>query len=93
MKPVETPSTNTILTAPKGQENSVFNLPVTRYTMQTPDGDVDCVMSCWELSPEELEKFKETGRIYFHMYGNTHPPMMLTPYPLEDLANVKPKEQ
>ena len=92
MKPVETPSTNTILTAPKGQENSVFNLPVTRYTMQTPDGDVDCVMSCWELSPEELEKFKETGSIYFHMYGNTHPPMMLTPYPLEDLANVKPKE-
>ena len=92
MKPVETSSTNTILTAPKGQENSVFNLPVTRYTMQTPDGDMDCVMSCWELTPEELKMIEETGKIYIHMSGNTHPPMMLTPYPLEELANVKTKE-
>ena len=93
MKTVEKPSTNTILTETKGQENSVFNLPVTRYTMQTPDGNMDCVMSCWELTQEELKMIAETGKIYFHMYGNTHPPMMLTTYPLEDLAYVKPKEQ
>lgn len=87
MKAVETPSTNLILTAPVGDEDFVLDLPVTQYEMETPNGVMDCIMSCWELSPDELKRIQETGKIYFHMYGKTHPPMLLTLDTLEEMMS------
>lgn len=71
MKAVKTATTNGVL---KGNSDNVFDLPVTNLTYS--DG-VPAVESCWELSPEEIEEVKRTGRIYFICFGRTHPPIML----------------
>lgn len=90
MTPVQLPTTNLILTAPKNSEDTIMDLPVTKYSIETPDGVQECVMSGWQLSPEELEYLNNhNGIIYFHTYGNTHPPIMLTPLPLEALKDVE----
>lgn len=74
MKPIETKNTNSILKAPKGALN-VVDLPITRFAFK--DGR-NAVESCWELSETEIEKIKETGKIYFVALGNTHPPILLS---------------
>lgn len=73
MKPVKTEFTNSILKAPEGSEN-VVDLPITK--LKYTDGS-NAVESCWELSEKELEKVKETGKIYFVCMGKTHPPIFL----------------
>jgi hypothetical protein len=74
MKPIETSSTNSILKAPQDSEN-VIDLPITR--LQYMDG-THAVESCWEMSEEELEIVKKTGRVYFACFGQTHPPILLS---------------
>lgn len=71
MKAIKTSTTNGVL---KGYGDNVFDLPVTNLTYS--DG-VHAVESCWELSAEEIEEVKRTGRIYFTCLGRTHPPIML----------------
>jgi len=73
MKPVKTEFTNSALKAPEGSDG-VCDLPITRLV--SPEG-YPAVESCWELSKEELEKVKETGKIYFVCMGKTHPPISL----------------
>lgn len=81
MKPIKTNTTNSILKAPKGSDN-VDDLPITR--LEFSDG-THGVESCWELSKEELERVKETGKVYFLAVGDTHPPILLsTKSQLED---------
>ena len=71
MKPVKTENSNSVL---KGYEN-VADLPITRLKYEDESHVVE---SCWELSKEELEKVKETGRVYFVCIGDTHPPILLS---------------
>lgn len=71
MKPVKTENSNSVL---KGYGN-VIDLPITR--LEYKDGS-HAVESCWELSKEELEKIKETGKLYFVCIGDTHPPILLS---------------
>jgi hypothetical protein len=81
MKPIKTNTTNAILGAPQGNEN-VDDLPITR--LEFPDG-AHAVESCWQLSEEELEIIKKTGKVYFLAIGDTHPPILLsTKSQLED---------
>lgn len=75
MKPVKTETTNLILKGP--DDSNVIDLPATRIVYG--DGQVG-IESCWELSPEELEEVKRTGKIYFICIGATHPPICLSPY-------------
>jgi hypothetical protein len=89
MKPIRTDKTNLILTPPKGSESNVGNLPATKYTIKTENSELDCVMSCWELDDKELELINQTKKIYFHTYGDKHPPIMLTPYSLESMVDVE----
>lgn len=74
MKPIKTKNTNSILKAPKGSDN-VDDLPVTRLEFE--DG-IHGVESCWQLSKEELEIIKKTGKVYFLAIGDTHPPILLS---------------
>lgn len=74
MKPIKTENSNSILRAPEGSEN-VDDLPITR--LEFTDG-TRAVESCWELSEEELEIIKKTGRVYFLAIGVTHPPILLS---------------
>lgn len=71
MKPIKTDTTNSIL---KGSDN-VDDLPITR--LEFSDG-THGVESCWKLSKEELERVKETGKVYFLAVGDTHPPILLS---------------
>lgn len=75
MKPIKTSTTNCIL---KGTSPDVLDLPVTRFNI----GDTPAVESCWELSKEELERIMTTGKVYFSIYGNTHPPICLSVDPI-----------
>jgi len=72
MKPVKFKEHNLNLTAPPGMsEEECAPLPV--FT----DGQ-QCI-SCWELSAEEIEKVRRTGRIWLSvMSGNTQPPVWLS---------------
>jgi hypothetical protein len=73
--PVEFPEQNTVLKAAPGTESWVRDLPIYR---QYPDGVNDqCVVSCWELSAEEVAEIVRTGRVYFQAFGPTHPPVAL----------------
>ncbi len=74
MKPVKTKNTNSVLRAPKSNEN-VEDLSITRF--QYEDG-THAVESCWEISEEELEIIKKTGKVYFLAIGVTHPPILLS---------------
>jgi hypothetical protein len=72
MIPIKTEMTNSTL---KGPSPDVMDLPVTRF--QYAD-DIPGVESCWQLSREEILKVVETGKIYFDIWGSTHPPILLS---------------
>lgn len=74
MKPVKTETTNAVLKAPESQPE-VIDLPITRFKFSDGGNGVE---SCWQLSEEELQKVKETGKVYFICIGDTHPPIMLS---------------
>lgn len=75
MKPIKTEYTNSNLKAPKGQEESVIDLPITRLYLEN---GTHAVESCWQLSNEELEEVKRTGKVYFICMGDTHPAILLS---------------
>lgn len=74
MKPVKTKNANSVLRAPNDSDN-VDDLPITR--VQYEDG-THAVESCWEMSEEELEIIKKTGKVFFLAIGATHPPILLS---------------
>jgi hypothetical protein len=73
--PVNFPEQNAVLPPYPGTESWVRPLPIYR---QYPDGVNDqCVVSCWELSPEEIAEIVRTGKVYFQAFGSTHPPVSI----------------
>ena len=47
---------------------------------QRYNGPLGQVVTCWQLSPEELQKVQETGEIWLSLltFGNPLQPVMLT---------------
>lgn len=72
MIPVRTETTNCILI---GSSPDVIDLPVTQFRWNE---SVPAVQSCWQLSDDELQEVIKTGKIYFSVWGNTHPPICLS---------------
>lgn len=35
-------------------------------------------VSCWEVTPEELQRIQETGRVWLLVWGDVHPPVGVT---------------
>lgn len=71
MKPIKTETTNAIYTL-----EGCNDLPVTKYTN---DANLETgVESCWELTPEEIKKVQETGKIFLYIQGEHIPPVLLT---------------
>ncbi|MDF2906828.1 MAG: hypothetical protein K0R34_2149 [Herbinix sp.] len=81
MTPVRTETTNCIL---RGNTPDVMDLPVTQY--ETDDG-ILATQSCFELSEEEIREVIRSGRIYFSLYGNAHPPICLSTTPFVEEVN------
>lgn len=74
---IEFPEANTVLRAPTPEDaaaGTVYDLHVHRY--RDLDGNPN-VISCWKLSPEELEEVARTGVVWFNSWGNTHPPISI----------------
>lgn len=71
MKPIKTETTNAIYTL-----EGCNDLPVTKYTNEA---NLETgVESCWELTPEEIKKVQETGKIFLYIQGERIPPVLLT---------------
>lgn len=68
MRPVKFEEANVVMKAPPGEEENVFDMPAFR--------DKGNIVSCWELTDEEVEEIVKTKRIYALMKG-IQPPMLL----------------
>lgn len=74
MIPVKTPYSNAVF-CKQGCED----LPGTHYRYETEDGPGPVgIETVWQLTPEELEVVKETGRIYLYTVGETIQPLFLS---------------
>ena len=64
------------LTAPMGEEDRVYDLPIRRICY---DGDPAtlAVVSCWEATWKERLAILFTGRTWFVCWGPTHPPIRI----------------
>lgn len=62
---------NTVLKAPPGSEDKVYDLPICRPT------NYPGVVSCWEVPLEAIHEISKTRRIYLMVQGRTHPPVIL----------------
>ncbi len=65
-------------------DNQCYALPVARIitTIPGPTSDdapanVAAHVSCWELTEDELEEVKKTGKVYVKILGSTLAPMSL----------------
>lgn len=65
--PVDFPGSNVILRPPPGREGDV--LPVHAWR----NGRL--VVTCWELSVDELRAIVDSGRLYVSVMGETMPPL------------------
>ena len=89
MKPVDFEGKNITYVAPPGCEGNVGNLYVLRTEVPALDGSKHkstVVISCWELTDEELELLKQTKKVYLSVYAPFQPPVSLeitTPEPLQ----------
>ena len=74
MVPIKTPYSNALF-CKEGCED----LPGThyRYEHDNAPGEIG-IETVWQLSPEELEIVKQTGRIYLYTVGSTIPPVFLS---------------
>ena len=69
------PESNCTLLAPECRED-VADLPVFRHN--------GGVISCWQLTEEEVSEVMRTGLIWLHVNGPTHPPVYVNgkrPFP------------
>jgi hypothetical protein len=65
---------NSVLRAAPGDEGNVYDLPIARLS----DGSL---MSCWEVDAKALMDIAEDGKIFLHVLGRTHPPLLLLTKP------------
>lgn len=73
---IEFPDQTDILRCPKTIPGC-RDLPIAR--VEDPQLKMPAIVSCWQLSEEELNTLKENGgKIYFIAWGVTHPPISLT---------------
>lgn len=78
MKGTEFPEATMKLLPPEGHEDDVYSLHVWRH----PEGGM--VISKWKMTWRERLSCLWNGYVWFHCWGNTHPPMTIeTSYPFE----------
>ena len=71
--PIRFPEANLVLGPPQGCEDSVNALTVRRL-----EGSL---VSCWQLTAEELAEIQRTGVIWLSVWGRqTQPPVLVTAF-------------
>lgn len=77
-KGIDFPQANSTLGAPTVEDaaaGTVYGLRVRKYV--DLDG-VPNVLSCWELTDEEVELVVLHRRVWFNVWGQTHAPLFIT---------------
>jgi len=78
--PVQFGEANFVLGPPGGYEDAVVPLPVLRKI----GGQL---ISCWSLTPEEIDEIVRTKRVWLSVWGGlTQPPVFVTGHKLDALA-------
>jgi hypothetical protein len=52
-------------------------LEILRTSVRTEAGLFPVIISCWKITPQELEEIKRTGRIWLYVYGHGMPPVAI----------------
>jgi hypothetical protein len=76
MKPIKFEQSNFTWGAPRGQEDKVDGMPAYKGTEKETNWPVS--ISCWELTPEDLRRLNEGGKIWLRVYGQGHPPVSVS---------------
>lgn len=82
MTPTTLPISNTVFGPPSGLEESQVN-SIPAFVGVVPTGPVEGLKFCvvaWKLSPEDLEKLKETGVIYLSVLSMLIPHFLTTDF-------------
>jgi hypothetical protein len=62
--------------APKGEEDKVNGMPA--YKGAEAGTNWPLSISCWEPTPEDLNRLNEGGKIWLRVYGTDHPPVSIS---------------
>lgn len=68
--------------APKGSEDRVHDLHVAKFD--------DHTVSCWRLTPEELEQVQKTGVVWLQIMGHGMYPVYVSGVPLHTVGGEEP---
>lgn len=84
-EPIIFTESNSVLKAPEGQEDMVLDLPILHHIIDIgKEGEpflVAQVVSCWQLTPEEIQEVNNNGgKIYLGALGATHPPVSISAF-------------
>ena len=82
MKPVDFPEKNFTFTKPSSMtDDQCGSLPV----FKGQDANkVPVIISCWELTKDEMDEVAKTGKVYLQIFGNGMPPVYVgaeNPFP------------
>lgn len=78
MNIVRFPECNVQYNPPKGFEDEMEPLPAWKGEVRYQDGTRQTeVISCWKLSPEEIEEVKKTGEVWLSIHGEVVPPVRI----------------
>lgn len=80
MKGVSFPEQTTVFGKPEGwKDEDCYGLPVAQTYYRNSEGQpIPCLVSCWELTPEDIVELQKTGRIYLSITGTGLPPVSLS---------------
>ena len=85
MKPIEMPETNAVF-----KLEGCGDLPVVKA--HNPETGQSCIISAWEVSPEDLKLLVNTGIIYLCILGTLLPPLFLSvENPIEPAEPIEEK--
>jgi hypothetical protein len=74
VEPIAFPCKNDVLCGCPG--SGVKSLPIFRSAPDDPEGPY--LISCWQLTQEEMEEVKRTGIVWLYTLGTTTPPVALS---------------
>jgi hypothetical protein len=80
MIPVDFPEKNLVYTKPKGwTDEQCSDLPVWSGPVKIDEqgNTAASIISCWQLSKEDLEEVNKTGRIWLCVSSNVQPPVSI----------------
>lgn len=79
MEGIPFPQQTTVFGKPKDwKDEDCYGLPVAQsFYLNSEQKKVPCLISCWQLTKEELEEIQRTGIVWLSITGEGMPPVSL----------------